>query len=205
MKKIFLLLAASLICLTTISAQVSQEEADQIVIDRMSDETSDFTIYAKDGVQTTFEVITATGETLELNYPCWVYYVNFADETNGKYLIVKESNGNLLEVNAKNDGLEGWRTVPNINHSVWLCKEFDFEWSFYPTINVLKSSSELNPNWSFTTNYYIIDNRLYMEIFSGNCFIIEYISENEIKLQDCFQFDIVVPLIFICQTEFNEI
>ena len=122
MKKIFLLLAASLICLTTISAQVSQEDADQIVIDRMSNETSDFTIYAKDGVQTTFEVITASGETLELNYPCWVYYVNFADETNGKYLIVKENNGNLLEVNAKNDegpeGVESWRVIGDVGYPI---------------------------------------------------------------------------------------
>ena len=115
MKKIFLLLAASLICLTTISAQVSQEDADQIVIERLSNETSDFIIYAKDGVQTAFEVITASGETLELSYPCWVYYVNFTDEANGKYLIVKESNGNLLEIKAKNDdgleGVESWRVV----------------------------------------------------------------------------------------------
>jgi hypothetical protein len=32
-----------------------------------------------------------------------VYYVNFTGTQNGKYLIVKENNGNLLEINTKND------------------------------------------------------------------------------------------------------
>ncbi|MDR2972200.1 MAG: hypothetical protein LBU83_09775, partial [Bacteroidales bacterium] len=39
----------------------------------------------------------------------------FTEETNGKYLIVKESNGNILEANVKNDegpeDLEEWRIV----------------------------------------------------------------------------------------------
>ena len=103
-----------LISLFSLSAQITQAEADNIVKERMSDEEN-YTIYAKENVQTGFEITTTTGEALELDYLCWTYYVNFINETNGKYLIVKESNGNLLEITAKNDegptGLEAWRFV----------------------------------------------------------------------------------------------
>jgi hypothetical protein len=62
-----------------------------------------------------FEITTSTGEVLELDYPAWVYYISYAGETVGKYLIVKESNGNLLEINTKKDegpsDLEIWRFV----------------------------------------------------------------------------------------------
>jgi len=87
----------------TLSAQVTQAEADSIIKKRMCVETKPSTIYAKENVQTGFEIATTTGEALELDYPCWVYYVNIIDETNNKYLFVKETNGNLLEINTKND------------------------------------------------------------------------------------------------------
>jgi len=124
MKKIFPLIFMPLISLFSLSAQITQTDADSIVKKRMSNETLDFTIFAKEDVQTGFEITTATGEVLELNYPCWIYYVNFIDETNGKYLIVKENNGNLLEINTKNDeapdSLEEWRLVsPALQGTTW--------------------------------------------------------------------------------------
>jgi len=124
MKKIFPLIFMPLISLFSLSAQITQTDADSIVKKRMSNETLDFTIFAKEDVQTGFEIATSTGEILELDYPCWVYYVNFIDVTNGKYLIVKESNGNLLEINTKNDtipnGLEEWRLVsPALKGTTW--------------------------------------------------------------------------------------
>lgn len=99
----------------SLSAQITQEQADTIAIERMSSVMKLYTIYAMDDVQTSFEVITAANEKLELDYPCWVCYVNFLEETNGKYLIVKENNGNILEINARNDNgpndLTTWRIV----------------------------------------------------------------------------------------------
>jgi len=98
----------------SLSAQITKEEADSIVIERMYAETKPCTIYAKEEVQTGFEITTATSEVLELDYSCWVYYVNFTEIHNSKYLIVRTSNGNLLEVNAKNDDvpdLEEWRIL----------------------------------------------------------------------------------------------
>jgi len=116
MKKLFLLLVAPCVMFSTLSAQITQKEADEIVQQRLDGEEKPCTVYAKEAVQTEgFTVITATGETLELAYPCWVYYVDYAGETNGKYLIVKENNGNLLEVKTKKDtgpgNLMEWRVV----------------------------------------------------------------------------------------------
>ena len=117
MKKIFLLIAAPFVLFTALSAQVTQEEADGIVLERLSQRLSDYyTLYAKENVQTEMTVITATREELELDYPCWVYYASHFYRTNlNCYLIVNESNGNLLEVKAQQDtgpnDLTAWREV----------------------------------------------------------------------------------------------
>jgi len=115
MKKTILLIFVPLMLFLTLSAQVTQTGADSIVKEHMNGELKSYTIYAKENVQTGFEITTATGEILELDYPCWVHYVDFANVTNGKYLIVKESNGNLLEINVINDeepaNLRQWRIV----------------------------------------------------------------------------------------------
>ena len=109
MKKILLLIAAPFAFLFALSAQTTQEEADAIVLKRLSQETLPYIVSAKEDVQTSMTVSTANGETLELDYKCWVYYVSYIDF--GRYLIVNESNGNLLEVNAKDDkGLATWKT-----------------------------------------------------------------------------------------------
>ena len=141
MKKIFLLSIASLVCMTTLSAQISQQEADSIVQQRLSDETKPYCVYAKEDVQTGFEVTTATGETLELSYPAWVYYVSYTRDTNGKYLIVKENNGNVLEVNTKNDAepddLENWRIVVEDEYPIEIpFEEYSLEGTFCQWKNI---------------------------------------------------------------------
>jgi len=98
--------------LTALPAQTTQVEADSIVLERMSGETPPYTIYAKDGVQAAGMIIeTAAGEAIELDYTCWVYYYENAN----RYLIVNESNRNLLEINAKSDAAPGnlaaWRAI----------------------------------------------------------------------------------------------
>ena len=130
MKKLLLLIFLPLIYSFSLSAQITQEQADEIVKERMQSELKFFTLHAKEEVQTGFEIITSIGETLELNYPCWVYYANYPGET-GKYLIVKTNNGNLLEVNPKNDkrpdDMLEWRLVSNIIDII------KGEWSWYKT------------------------------------------------------------------------
>jgi len=112
MKKILLLLTA-LVAFFALSAQITQEEADSIVLERLSQEIQPHTIYAKEGIQTDMSITTANNEILELDYNCWVYYISYTDA--GRYLIVNESNGNLLQVNttsnAAPEDLVEWRVV----------------------------------------------------------------------------------------------
>jgi hypothetical protein len=118
MKRIVLLMVASFAFLFA-KAQITQSESDSIVLQRMNNETRQHTIFAQKGVQTEFTIFTAKGEAIELDYPCWIYYVSYIEEANrNRYLIIKESNGNLLEVNTKNDvipdDLAEWRSVKRI-------------------------------------------------------------------------------------------
>jgi hypothetical protein len=78
--------------------------------------------------------------------------VNFTEETNGKYLIVKESNGNILEANVKNDegpeDLEGWRIVPpkNIPFEEYLLDDPNCHWknlNYDETLIIINSNEEL--------------------------------------------------------------
>jgi hypothetical protein len=132
MKKTFLLIAALFACLSALTAQITQGLSDKIVLNRMSCETRLYTIYAKEDVQADgITITTSNGETLELDYPCWVYYANYTDETDGNvghYLIINESNGSLLEVNARNDAgpedFTEWRKVlPGIKVTPVLIEE----------------------------------------------------------------------------------
>jgi len=116
MKKILLLITLPFVFILTLTAQITIEQADEIVIIYMKDEIKPHNIFAKEEVQIDgFTVVTSTGEELELDYSCFVYYVKYNKETNGKYLAVKANNGNILEVNTKKDGgpddLDSWRDL----------------------------------------------------------------------------------------------
>jgi len=117
MKRIFLLIATLFAFLSAFSAPITREQADEIVLNRMSQEDRFYFIHAKENVQAKMTIITSTGEELELDYPCWVYYVIYADVNccAGRYLIVNESNGNLLDVNTKGKAqpsdLAEWREI----------------------------------------------------------------------------------------------
>jgi hypothetical protein len=117
MKRIFLFIAASLVFLAA-GAQITQSASDSIALQRMSKETRQYTLFAQKNLQTDFTITTSEGEVVELDYPCWVYYINYIEETDNhvcRYLIVKESNGNLLEVKTKNNvspnDLATWRII----------------------------------------------------------------------------------------------
>jgi len=148
MKKLMLLFIVPLVVISVSQAQISQEHADQIIIEHLGNDSVGFTIYAKDTVQADgFSVITNLGEIVEVDYSCWVYYLHYTKDTKSKYIILKESNGNVLEINIKNgkdpEDLEEWRTVPAVNHSVWKYTEMFpayiiCEMSFYPSIGKLK-------------------------------------------------------------------
>jgi len=231
MKKIILLLALPIFLLTTLSAQITQEEADVVVKEHMSSETAPFTIYAKDYLQIDgFTVATTTGEVLKFDYSCWVYYVKYIGATNGKYLIVKESNGNKLEVNNKNDegpnNINEWKIIPFLQYSVWECSTYQ-NWygqvyyldppvvfSFYPSISKLiigvKSTKSFfcsydnyNDDMAGIYGYFIDDGVLHLIPDRMMFWRITYFFEDELILS----LGKANPskFYFICQTEFKEI
>ncbi|MCL2132087.1 MAG: protease complex subunit PrcB family protein [Lentimicrobiaceae bacterium] len=109
-------------CTATLSAQVTQSEADSIVLERLSTDSRPHTVYAKDNLQAdTADISTFMGEMLELDYPCWIYYVRYDEQADTipakrRYFVVKESRGSMLMVNTHNNvsppDLETWRKVP---------------------------------------------------------------------------------------------
>jgi len=117
MRKIILLLAAPFIFFTAQADLIKQQEADNIVLELMSQEMKQHTIYAHEEVQKKWTITSVDGELLDVNYSFWIYYIDYTNNT-GKYLLVKESNGNVLEVNvkreAKPDDLGKWRIVEGI-------------------------------------------------------------------------------------------
>ncbi len=114
MKKLLLLLVAPFVFLSSLSAQITQEEADGIVLNYMSGETRSYTVYAKENIQENMIVTASAEEVIELNYTCWAYYVYFPDISLGYCLIAKASDGNLLKVSTKNNmpnDLSQWRVL----------------------------------------------------------------------------------------------
>jgi len=194
MKKLLLLIALPFMFLT-LSAQITQEQADKIAIERLSSEMKFFTIYAQENVQTKFEITTSTGEILELSYPCWIYYVNFTDEPNGKYLIVKESNGNVLETNVKNDNepndLEDWRFVNQNNWYKYSLSKTLCQWSpliyDFPVLIIINSNEELKKNINCAEgNYPQVDFSKYSLLLINlkRDWNVTNITENFLKLSD---------------------
>ena len=104
MKIILLLIVAPFVFLSVLSSQTTREVAYEIVLEHMSRETRPYTLYAKEGIQKSITITSSAGEILELDYSCWVHYIRFAEQAgSGCYCIVKESNGNVLEISAAND------------------------------------------------------------------------------------------------------
>jgi len=114
--KLITLIIVQTFFLSALSAQITQVDADGIVSKRLSRETQPYTVYAKEDVQEKMLITTsAKGKQLELDYACWVYYIQYADGGQGRYLIVKESTGNLLELDAESgaepENLAEWKVV----------------------------------------------------------------------------------------------
>jgi len=240
MKKILLLIIAPFVFLSALSAQITQEEANKIVLERMSQETQPYTIYTQEKLQEQGVTITVSaGEVIELDYPCWVYSVDFRqfiidpflEVSHIKYaptrfLIVKKSDGNLLEINSDNAWLHlaGWRIVPkNSNYSVWRSEIGDnvIEFTFYPSENKLqlRTTPEQLPSYIyfFTSSgifdYHIIGNKMYFPGFNPagkillSTWTIDYLSENKIylKCNDTLWTYGTSAYYLICQTDFKEI
>ena len=202
MKKIILLIITPLIFSTALSAQsISQAKADSIVVERMSQETRTYTIYAKETVQTEMTITTTAGEKFVCAYPCWVYYVNYTGSSS-RYLIVKESNGNVLEVNPKSsnavpDGLAEWRIVSN---NLELCHcimdTLKGEWSWFMKYSMIGIRDNeftsivkiLSQNEDTSINYevFVADTLFYQGSF-------QFLRPESVFDVICIEVDIKVP------------
>lgn len=107
---------APLAFIAGLQAQVTREEADDIVLARFDNSLS-YIVYAKENVQKqgiTIEV--APGKEMKFDYSCWVYYISYTNNA-GCYWIVNEDKGNVLEINVKSNAepedLAEWRMVKN--------------------------------------------------------------------------------------------
>jgi len=130
MKKSILLIAVPFMFFMTLTAQTTQEQANEIVLQYILNEiTTPCLLYvhnhepsAENMVITTFKE-----EIIKVKYPCWVYYLNehpnLTEPCQHRYLFVKEDNGNLLEIITASDlgitSLTEWTQVPTLGINVF--------------------------------------------------------------------------------------
>ena len=93
MKKLILFITA-IFAFLSVEAQITQFQSDSIVLQRMSEEIRQHTIHAKNHVQTEYTITTSQNEILELDYSCWVYFVNFIEQGNRTFVFVAKDERN---------------------------------------------------------------------------------------------------------------
>ena len=110
MKKFTLSILVLFFCATSLQAQITQAQANTIVIQYLQTEvTSPYLLYAYAHEPSADELvlITYNEEVIKVQYPCWVYYLNenpeISEPCQHRYLFVKADDGNLLEVITSND------------------------------------------------------------------------------------------------------
>jgi hypothetical protein len=122
MKKFTFSLLLLFFCATSIQAQITQEQANAIVLQYLQNEvTPPYVLYVSTHVPSEADLVFTTHneEIIKVKYACWAYYLNEHPDVNEpcqhRYLFVKENNGNLLEVITSNDmspDLTQWTLVP---------------------------------------------------------------------------------------------
>ena len=119
MKKTIILMFVLLALTASLSAQVTREQANEIVLNHAQSAAPQCSaLYAGlnaptgDGI----EITTSNEETFRAKYACWAYCLE--ESGRRRYLFVKEEGGSLLEVVASNDVSEldaSWEimAIPN--------------------------------------------------------------------------------------------
>jgi len=110
MKKILILASLLLALAMPLSAQITHEQADAIVLAYLQNEvTTPYILYVNVNAPNAENIVITTSheETFQAKYACWVYYLNenpgIKEPARHRYLFVKEDDGNLLEVIINND------------------------------------------------------------------------------------------------------
>jgi len=110
MNKFILPVLVLLAWTTSLSAQITREQADEIVWQHIKNEvTTPYSLYINTHAPSAegIAVTTFQEETFKAKYACWAYYLNenpgLTEPSQHRYLFVKENDGNLLEVITSND------------------------------------------------------------------------------------------------------
>jgi hypothetical protein len=118
-----LLLVLTGIVSSSLQAQITQEQANIIVLQHIQNEVASpclLYVYTHAPSVEGIVINTHKEENVKVKYACWAYYLNefpgFTEPCQHRYLFVKEDNGNLLEVITTNDlgvtDLTEWKSVP---------------------------------------------------------------------------------------------
>jgi hypothetical protein len=110
MKKNLLMMLFIFAWITSLFAQITKEQAEKIVYEHIQNEIElPYFLYIYENSPQTNEISLTTfnQETIRVKYKCWLYYLK--EEIGGeieflhRYILVNESNGNLLEIILHND------------------------------------------------------------------------------------------------------
>ena len=117
MKRICISLSVLFISAISLSAQITQKQADTIVENYLQNERIEYEllyVHINTPNQEGITITTSNEEIFTAKYACWAYYVDESELSQRHYLFVKEDNGNLLEVIASDDNNfhpEQWKPV----------------------------------------------------------------------------------------------
>jgi len=105
-----------LIFSTSLSAQISRNEADEIVKKYLENKVAQvYPFYIKTDVTGDFTLTTSNRETFRVKYDCWIYLKSESAFSKTRYLFVNKDNGCLTEIVANNDAgpddLSSWKVV----------------------------------------------------------------------------------------------
>lgn len=121
MKKNLLLMSFLFSWTISLSAQITRNQADAIVLDYLKNEgiPQQVLLYVNADAPSAEGVLTTSNEeVIKAKYACWIYFLD-ENESQSRYLFVKADSGNLLEVIASNDSgpndLFSWKAVDTTN------------------------------------------------------------------------------------------
>ena len=124
---------------TSLSAQITREQADEIVLQHIKNEvTSPYLLYVNVNAPSEAGVAITTfqEETFTAKYACWAYYLNenpnVTEPTQHRYLFVKANDGNLLEIITANDMVPDLTQWTDITTAIGELQSTSYELRVFP-------------------------------------------------------------------------
>ena len=192
---VFLLMAISA---TSLSAQITQEQATAIVLEHVqkSEISQPFLLYVNANAPSAegISITTSQGETIRARYAAWVYFLdanpNTSEPAQKRYFFVRESNGSLVEIITNNDtgidDLTSWEAVEirsglpcrEINNRPMLFPNPVSDWLVIPCFGkqVLVEIYDLNGRLKFS-NFFSGKSRLDVSFLQSGVYVVNIAGE----------------------------